>query len=105
MTESQFKMKFSNYKNALNVKPFVALGANEQRPYYYDYISRDITAQAVELIRYYNQDTDEFVLIANGVWLNPLPTDKIMPLPFKHKQLPFWKAIYEPFGSDFFYGK
>ena len=38
--------------------------------------------------------------------MNPLNTgEEVQPLPFAHKTLPFWSAIFEPFGSDFFYGK
>ncbi|RLF88998.1 hypothetical protein DRN43_04645 [Thermococci archaeon] len=105
MPISQFRMKFSQYFKAQYVQPYATLGKDEERPFYYDYVSEGLNEGEVEVIRYYNQDTDEYVIIANGIWLNPLPGDEVSPLPFNHKQLPFWKAIYEPFGADFFYGK
>ena len=105
--ESQFKMKFSQYDKTKLVKPYFLVKESEdsQRPFYLDYISPNVSEGSVEVIRYYNQDTDEFVITANGIWLNPLEEENIMPIPFIHKTLPFWKAIYEPFGADFFYGK
>ena len=107
MSEPEFYMFFSKYPNSEFVEPFggSASKSQEDRPFYKDYITDSIPEGAVEIIRYYNQDTDEFVIIANGVWLNLLKDDEVMPIPFKHKKLPFWKAVYEPFGIDFFYGK
>ncbi|HEC66817.1 MAG TPA: hypothetical protein ENI23_16200 [bacterium] len=105
MTAEQFKMVFAQYEQAKHVQPFQTFSGDETRPFYTDYISSDIREGIVEVIRYYNQDTDEFAIIANGVWLNPLSNEDVMPIPFNHKSLPFWSAIYEPFGSDFFYGK
>jgi len=103
--ESQFKAQFNQYPLSEMVNVFSATETDGERPFYLDHISEDLTEGLVEVIRYYNQDTDEFVIIANGVWLNPMKGDKVMPIPFKHKHLPFWKVIYEPFGIDFFYGK
>lgn len=106
MPASQFKMKFAQYEKAKNVEPYTGFyGEDAERPFYLDYISEGVPEGSVELIRYYNKENDEFVLIANGVWLNPLEGEEVMPLPFAHKELPFWKAIYEPLGADFFYGK
>ncbi|HEC65944.1 MAG TPA: hypothetical protein ENI23_11685, partial [bacterium] len=106
ITDAEFRASFAGYEFAESVEPYNPILANEEnRPFYLDYVSDDIAEGEVELIRYYNQDTDEFVILANGVWLNPLDDDSVMPIPFAHKSLPFWKAIYEPFGADFFYGK
>src|SRR3990167_9406975 len=110
LTLESFRMHFSQYEKA---KYVVANSGNwsgeeAQRPDYADYISQEVNISGkVEVIRYYNQDTDEFVIMANGIWLNPVKEkgkEVIMPIPFNHKTLPFWKAIYEPLG-DFFYGK
>jgi len=110
---SQFKMTFSQYEESKYVQPKYSV-ANEKGvevPYYLDFISDDVQEGQVEILRYYNQDTDEFIIIVNGVWLNrirlpqEIDNEIIMPIPFVHKRLPFWKSIYEPFGSDFFYGK
>src|SRR3990167_902260 len=109
MPESEFKLKLGHYPKAVNVRPYSTYnGEHGNRPFYLDYISNDVAEGHVEVLRYYNQDTDEFVICANGIWLNPMTektTEVVMPIPFAHKSLPFWKAIYEPFGADFFYGK
>lgn len=77
-------------------------------PYYLDYISQDVPLGSVEVIRYYNRDTDEYVIIANGIWLNPIMVKEhteISPIPFTHKELPFFDVKFELFETDFFYGK
>ena len=81
----------------------------QEKPFYFDFISSDITEGMVEIIRYYNKKDDEFVMIANGVWLNPLSipsegSEEISPVPFNHKQLPFFEMKFDYFG-DWFYGK
>lgn len=105
MNEAEFKMRFAQYPNAKYVMGRQHSYQDAERPFYADHISSDVEESKVEIIRYFNQDTDELVIIANGIWLNPLGNDEVMPIPFKHKKLPFWKSIYEPFGGDFFYGK
>jgi hypothetical protein len=77
--------------------------ANE--PFYKDHISADVGDGSVEVISYYNRDTDEYVVLANGTWLNPLKDFTVAPIPFNHKRLPFWSARFSTLGSDFFYGK
>jgi hypothetical protein len=56
---------------------------------------------------------DQYVILANGIWLNPINTtgsevkvhvEEISPMPWNHKDLPFWDVKYDFFG-DFFYGK
>jgi len=105
---SQFIKDYSKYNRAQFVQPYQPNFTGDQKvPFYQDYITTDIQEGNVEIIRYYNQVTDEFIIIANGIWLNPLMNggnEQIMPIPFNHKTLPFWSAIYEPLG-DFFYGK
>jgi hypothetical protein len=93
------------------VPKFSLSGTNisEQKPFYFDFISSDITEGMVEILRYYDKQRDEFVIIANGVWLNPLDipsegTKEISPVPFNHKQLPFFEIKFDFFG-DWFYGK
>ncbi len=79
----------------------------EQKPFYFDFISSDVTEGMVEIIRYYSKQNDEFIIIANGVWLNPLMSSGetvTSPIPFNHKQLPFFEFKFDFFG-DWFYGK
>lgn len=68
-------------------------------------ISNDVEDGCVEIICYYNKSTDEYVLMANGVWLNPLTDFSVAPNPFNHKRLPFWSVRFDTMGSDIFYGK
>jgi len=55
------------------------------------------TGNLVEVIRYYNKYTDQFVVIANK---------KIIlrsgPLPYNHKKLPFSKYIFIPIHNSFY---
>lgn len=102
----QFLQDWSNYSRASLVQPKKTMNyARGAKPFYVDYISESVQEGNVEVIRYYNKDTDEYIVIANGVWLNPIGKEEISPLPWNHKELPFWDIRYELFGSDFFYGK
>lgn len=106
----QFLQDFSSFSKASKVRPQQTTdNRGENDPFYKDYISADIREGNVEIIRYYNKDVDEYIIIANGVWLNPITgkngNEIISPLPWAHKELPFWEVKYELFGSDFFYGK
>src|SRR3990167_2607178 len=65
---------------------------------------RDENSDLVEVVRYYNKESDQFIILANGVWVNPLK-DETCPLPFSHKELPFFSVVFEPLASDFPYGK
>lgn len=101
----QFLQDFAMYSRAANVHPMSnATQEDTDRPEYLDYISNDISEGQVEVIRYYNKDTDEFIMTANGIWLNPIGNEEISPLPFKHKELPFWDVRFEIL-PNFFYGR
>jgi len=90
---------------------------SESVPYYYDYISNDISDGNVEMLFYYDENNDEYIVIANGIWLNPIGTiskdaennvtegEEISPLPYNHKKLPFFDLRFELFSADFFFGK
>ena len=67
----------------------------------------DDTKNIVEVLKYYNEDDDEFVILANGVWINPQgdKDEDIAPLPYNHKELPFSKTVYELADEELFYGK
>jgi hypothetical protein len=65
------------------------------------YTSESVRDGQVEVIRYFNKWTDEFHIVASGVLLTPMES----PLPWDHKDYPFWKTIFEPFDGPFFYGK
>ncbi len=105
---TRFAKEYRNFAKSKFVSPYSAnkLNQNAPRPYYVNYITPTTRDGTVEIINYYNQDTDEFIIMANGIWLNPIGNNEtISPLPFNHKKLPFFSFIYDVFGSDFFYGK
>lgn len=107
---SVFLAAFSSYEKSKYVQPKTTFQGDkdEKRPFYMDYTSEDVTDGNVEIIRYYNREVDEYIIIANGIWLNPKTTkagvEIISPIPFNHKELPFWEIKFDLFG-DFFYGK
>lgn len=105
---AQFISKWGNYEKSKDVQPNSTTFHSEDRPFYADYITHQTTPGTVEVIRYYNVIDDCYVIIANGIWLNPI-TDKgdlevLSPLPFNHKRLPFFDIRFD-FLGDWFYGK
>jgi len=107
---AQFKNEWTMYERSEMVQPFQSLfGKDEFKPYYRDYISDNTKEGNVEILRYYDVDNDQFIIMANGIWLNPLEIGDApfvaQPLPFNHKELPFFDTKFDFFGSDFFYGK
>lgn len=101
---SKFKQDWSEFDKAKYVRPVRQYKKDEQKPYYLNFISDSVQEGWVEVIQLYDKDNDQFILICNGVWLNPIGDEVISPLPFNHKELPFWDVKFDMFG-DFFYGK
>lgn len=101
-----FRESFGHYKKAELVEgKMSARREGGAVPYYLDYISSDVSEGSVEFIRYYDSMNDQYVMMANGIWLNPLGSkEEVQPLPWTHKGQPFFSAINEPFG-EFLYGK
>jgi len=106
MDIATFRENFGHYKKAALVQAKKsAQTEGGPVPYYLDFISSDLAEGFVELIRFYDSMNDQYVMIANGIWLNPLGTsEEVQPMPWNHKEQPFFSAINEPFGV-FFYGK
>lgn len=104
MRYNDFRAEFNGWSQAKFVQP----GGNlTDDTFFADYVSDTVryeNSEQVEVIRYYNKEADQFIIIANGVWVNPLGS-QVSPLPFNHKELPFWGFVFEPFASDFFWGK
>lgn len=108
---TKFKERFGHYKKSELVEGKRTYADDEDRPYYVDFIDANIPDGSVELIKYYDRVNDEYVIIANGIWINPInlkdgegTKEEISPLPWNHKELPFWDIKFDLFG-DFFYGK
>lgn len=105
MEFSDFISEYSCYPNFNKVEPKQKISRPGDEPFYKDYISMDIEDGSVEVIFFYGRDTDEYIIIANGVWLNPMKDMTVAPMPHNHKRLPFWSSRFTTLGSDFFYGK
>lgn len=105
MTHEEFRASWSMFPNAKYVQGFRTFTEDSSVPFWNTMIGANLKEGQVEVIRYYNKLDDEYVIIANGIWLNPMKGGVIQPLPFNHKELPFWDIKFEIFGSDFFYGK
>ena len=104
-TIKKFKEEFSGWDQARYVLPG---GDLTDETFFSPFVSeqiREVESRLVEIIRYYNKQSDEFVILANGVWVNPMSKDRVCPIPFSHKELPFYHIVFEPFSSDFPYGK
>lgn len=105
MPYSKFLTDWGDYSKASFVQPYRTGYADHERPFYQDYLEGRIQEGNVLVVRYYNEVTDEYIVIANGVWMNPIKGEQISPLPWNHKRLPFWDVKFDFFGADFFYGK
>lgn len=101
-SKKKFMEKFGKYPNAEHVNNGVWADTFSGVEYKSQSTKED---ELVEIIRYYNEDHDEFVILANGVWLNKQDGEKVSPLPFDHKKLPFAKTVFELADEDCFYGK
>lgn len=103
---SKFQETFGHYKKAELIQgKMSSVTAGAVIPYYNDFISSDVAEGSVEVLRFFDSVNDQYIMLANGVWLNPLGTmEEVQPLPWAHKEQPFFSAINEPFGV-FFYGK
>lgn len=106
----EFIQNWSMYNRYSLVQPHShQLTEDDMKPFYHDYISGLTKDGSVEILRYYDRENDQYVISANGIWLNPLKDKEgkfiVSPLPFNHKELPFWDIKFDFFGSDFFYGK
>lgn len=105
MRINDFKREFGGWEESKFVLPG---GDLTDETYFSSFVSEEIRekdSELVEVIRYYSKETDEFIILANGVWVNPMGKNKVSPLPFHHKELPFFSVIFEPFSSTFPYGK
>ena len=101
-----FKTFFSKYRDADKVFPGMQFADSS---IFAQFMSYDIRGgDFVEVIRYFDCEKDKYMIIANGVLLNPVNVkgdkQEISPMPWNHKKLPFAKAVFEPIGSNFFYG-
>lgn len=106
MTWSDFKRYYSSYPLSSYVYPGERLS---DKSIFSSFLDKGLyTSDKIEIIQYYNSEEDEFVILANGVFLNPVGrrqrSSRKSPLPWNHKQLPFAKTIYRPTSPPLFWG-
>jgi len=101
-SKKSFKNKFGKFPLAEQVHSGVWADSFEGCNYKAIATKKD---ELVEVLRYYNEDFDEFIILANGIWLNQQDNQGISPIPFEHKHLPFAKLIFEVADVKSFYGK
>jgi hypothetical protein len=99
-----FQKEFKDYPDADLVLPAGQLKGQDQDDTIFR-VSMDVQEQEVELMRYFNKETDEYLILANDIWINPLGGEGIQPLIWNHKKLPVWSAMFEPLDAHFIYGK
>ncbi len=103
MKFDDFQIEFGKFPDADLVQPASNIRALEDQTIFR--ISEDLEADEVEVWRWFNKDTDEYVLMANDIWINPMSDDTVQPLIWNHKKLPIWSARFELFAANFIYGR
>jgi hypothetical protein len=108
MTYSKFLEEYGMYKRSHDIMPHSTTYHGYDNLFYKDWLGTNTEEGNIEVILYYSKSDDEYVILANGVWLNPIVIDEkeeISPLPWKHKMLPFFDVKNELYLTNFFYGK
>lgn len=100
VNQEDFAYEFGNYAKFKFVKSGEQLLEKDiQERFFFDNWSTRTKKEPIEVIRYYNKNKDEFIIIANGVLLLSAP----LLLGRKRKYYPFSKSGYAPFSNDFFW--
>jgi hypothetical protein len=86
LTMDRFLFLYGNKAEFENTK-FVRPGGDLSRTGFFK-VPEDLQKDEVEIIHYYNRDTDSYVVLANNVVIRDTP------LPTKHKELPF-AVVYQ----------
>ena len=104
MSFKDFQRDFHTFDNAEYVYPGNEIA--EDSLYFRLLKGSGVTSyDMVEVIKEYDMILDEYTIVANAVWLNPVGQgnkQERAPMPFNHKMMPFgwtiWKAIDEKFA-------
>lgn len=107
LTPDQFQLKYGNFPDAKFVVPGNRISEDSL---YFQLLGGTgvTTTDSIDVMRRMDNDKDEYVIVANGVWLNKLgekeqePT--ISPMPYHHKLMPLVWSINEPIDEKFAYG-
>lgn len=104
VTEDEFDAEFGGYEDADKVQSFASIIAQGGIPFWRQ--PPGIGNELIPILYYFNQKTDERVIVAGGIWINPKKgTDQVQELPWNHKHLPFWAGVCEPLDANYFYGR
>ena len=109
LTYDKFIQKYGTFEKAKDVPAYVQT-SQADFPSYRDDNNVQLKDGVVEVIHIYKRNTDEYIILANTIWINPIKIDTddefaVSPLPFKHKQLPFAIIKFEHLSGNFIYGK
>ena len=110
LARDKFIMKYGTFEKARDI-PAYNHSAQEDFPSYRDDNKLDLMDGMVEVIHIYRKDVDEYIILANGIWINPIKVSdaedgyEVSPMPFKHKRLPFNVLKFEHLSANFIYGK
>lgn len=96
MTLQGFKDSYGGFKNAKNVQPAGYYTCEDNFEWG---ISENIKEQEVMVMEFYDEVADKLYIYGNGTEIY------YGPMPWNHKKLPFWLAIFEPIHHQFLYGK
>jgi len=95
------KSKEVKTKDELDKAGFQLTQKNETDTFFTEKWSKRVTEdEPIEVIKYFNKTLDEYVIVANGIIIHDTP----LILGKKKKWYPFAKTVFEPLGTDFFYG-
>jgi len=103
MSKDQFESEYGEYTDADLVKTVAEMLVDDSTPFWKSNV--DVKDDQIEVVFYFNKLIDEYIILANQVWINPKGKDTVAPLPWNHKLLPFWGAVFEPLDTGFFYGR
>lgn len=63
-----------------------------------------IEKDKIQVLTIFDTDKDQKIVLANGVWINPLKGDIEAPNPFSHKMQPYVWSIHEAVDNNLAYG-
>jgi len=89
-----FKNKYCNDPRYKNTESVIPCGSLSTRSQFFDRADDDpMDGDYVQILHYYNKETDSYDLLANTVIISDVNND---PIPFKHKELPVAIWNYYP---------
>lgn len=90
--------EFNHYANWKYIKPGAYALTQEPTTFYRNKLYTELSANQVEILRYYCRKDNQHIITINGVVMYEGP------IPFKDGKYPFAKYIFEPYEIAFFWG-